>query len=105
MNDEHKAGTKHPCAICGLMIKGLFTICMRCGRDLNKRGLCAKCGTSPRKPKASNGAQSRYCESCQSEQIKIVHDAAELRDRNRVVRKHRGQDHREYTRETKWGID
>ena len=97
--------TKHPCEICGMLIKGLLPICMRCGRDLNKRGLCAKCGTNPRKQKASNGAHSRYCESCQSEQIEIVQDAAALRESMRVQKKYRGTGHKENTIETKSGTD
>ena len=94
---------RQECRGCGLMIKGLLPYCMKCGRELNRKGLCAKCGVNERKPKSSNGMQSRYCECCQGEQIAIVSDAAADRERNRIARKYRTQDHRENRYETRSG--
>lgn len=94
---------RHECNGCGLLIKGLMPFCMKCGRELNKKGLCAKCGINRRKPKSPNARQSRYCENCQQEQVNILHDAAAERDRNRMARKHRGPDHREDRFETRGG--
>lgn len=93
----------HECRGCGLMIKGLLPYCMKCGRELNKKGLCAKCGVNERKPKSRNGMQSRYCEACQGEQISIVLNAAAELERNRMAKKHRTQDHKENLYETRRG--
>jgi len=90
----------HKCAGCDRQIPEHVKFCMFCGRDLNKRGLCAMCGTKSRKPRAKNGQQSKYCELCQAIAIDLANKRSYSRSDN-----YRPPEARENTYETKHGTE
>ena len=90
----------HECVDCGRRIKGEFPRCMFCINALRKAGVCAWCGEKPVKPRARNGAQSKYCPECQEMRINVQ---MKKKVRSDQRNQYRGKDHRELTHETKHG--
>lgn len=88
---------------CKKQIPENMPFCCQCQIELNKEGLCAYCGKSPRKPKTlgTGGTQSKYCEPCK----KIISDLYGNKSLDFYTKKYRGTGVRENTRETKYGTD
>ncbi len=66
---------------CGEQIHGreLAKFCWRCELELNEKGLCAMCGTTPNEPNTF-GSLGRFCKPCQKEFLSRLADFPRTRE-------------------------
>jgi hypothetical protein len=89
----------HKCATegCNRQIHSEIKFCVYCQSDLNRRGLCAICGESPRKPKRGRNPQSRTCDQCVFEPYKLARkETEEAAKKEGQTRKLHGLKNKEY---------
>lgn len=85
----------YECCDCGRVINVDVSRCIECQWKMRKAGFCVWCGEKPLKSK-----QSKYCNECQAKAMEVKFNKEQQEPFRRA---YRGSDHRENTRDTKYG--